>query len=314
MPENEHTYKFTFDAFGTNLSITILEKIPLLTFEKIKMEVINYTSWFDNTFSRFIPYSFISKLATETGKKQVPTELVSMLKVYKEINKISEGYVNPLVGHTLSDLGYDSDYSLKPNEKVRKTPDFGTAVEIIDERNIFLKDKVLIDVGAIGKGFWVDEIRVILEKNNIKSYIIDGSGDILYRTNTKPSLDTSLKVYLENPYSTGESNKNLGYVRIYNQSICGSGIYKRNWTIDKKNSLHHIVDPFKSLPTEKIVATWAIVSNQKLETTMADALATLLFFVDPGKLLTKYNFEYCILYENKKILVSKNFLLEQEKN
>jgi thiamine biosynthesis lipoprotein ApbE len=74
------------------------------------------------------------------------------------------------------------------------------------------------------------------------------------------------------------------------------------------------VDPFKSLPTEKIVATWAIVSNQKLETTMADALATLLFFVDPGKLLTKYNFEYCILYENKKILVSKNFLLEQEKN
>lgn len=289
-------FEFSFEAFGTSLSISVLDTLAPIMQEKIKTEILDFTYWFDETFSRFKQDSLITNMSRIEGIYEVPRMLVEMLKIYKQFEHITHGAMNPLIGNAISDLGYDANYTLRRKPFIRPTPKFNDALKIISESKIELKEKVLIDIGALGKGFWVDEIGKILDKNKITNFIVNGSGDILYRATTKNPLTISL----EDPDNSG---KFLGQTKIINGAICGSGIGKRNWTMQDNENLHHVINANNGTPTEGIASVWIIAKTA----TIADALATAAFFVDPEILLENFEFEYYIYYTNKKALYSRDF-------
>jgi thiamine biosynthesis lipoprotein len=103
------------------------------------------------------------------------------------------------------------------------------------------------------------------------------------------------------------SGKIIGTTTIFNEAICGSGTGRRNWSTSEKENLHHIVNANTGKPTEEISAVWIKAKT----TTIADGLATAIFFVEPDTLKSffekQFDFEYLIIYKNKKILFSKNF-------
>jgi thiamine biosynthesis lipoprotein len=239
------------------------------------------------------------------GVYSVPKELVEILSIYQKFFILTNGSLNPLVGNTLSDLGYDKDYSLSKKDEVRITSNFLDTVTILDVNKIEIKEKVLIDIGAIGKGYWVDKVREILVRNNITNYIVNGSGDIYVHT---PGLAETSKVGLEN--SSGEIFQTL---EMKIGSLCGSGTNKRNWSTNASENLHHIIDANTSKPTENIESAWVKSVSLSRSTTLCDGLAKAVFFVDVDVLrkLAKeqlgIEFEYYIIFTNKKTLVSKNF-------
>ena len=47
---------------------------------------------------------------------------------------------------------------MKKKDEIRKTLNLENTLKILDENTIEVLDKVIIDIGAIGKGFWVDKI------------------------------------------------------------------------------------------------------------------------------------------------------------
>ncbi len=297
-------FEFKFEAMGTELEIKVFNSVSGILQEKIKSEIFNFTIYYDETFSRFKKKSLITKISEKTGKINVPKEFTEILEIYKTFFEMTEGKMNPLIGHTISDLGYDTEYSLRPKDKIRQSPNFLETLEIIDSENIFLKEKVLIDIGAIGKGFWVDKVRKILEENKITDFLINGSGDIFFQSTKTEKLN----IFLEN-----SSGKIFAKTEILNESICGSGTQKRNWSINEEENLHHIINAKTSRPTENIESVWIKIKKQNYSTTFADALATAIFFTEPEILQIKIketlniDFEYFIIYTNKKILFSKNF-------
>lgn len=163
----------------------------------------------------------------------------------------------------------------------------------------------MIDIGAIGKGYWVDKVREILERNSISNFIINGSGDIYVHT---PTLPEPSKVGLEE--GTGKIFQTLE-MRI--GSLCGSGTNKRNWSAGGYDNLHHIIDANTSKPTENIESVWVKSRSLSRSTTLCDGLAKAVFFVgaDDLRKLAKeqlgIEFEYYVIFTNKKTLVSKNF-------
>ncbi len=279
---------------GTSLQIKVFDNVSPILQEKIKLEILNFTTYFDDTFSRFKTDNIISKISEKAGRHTVPKELTELLAIYKEFNTVTNGSMNPLIGNTLSDLGYDANYSLRPKEVIRKTPVFSETLHILSETEIEVREEVLIDVGAIGKGYWVDRVCEILEQNKVSRYMVNGSGDIFY----KSPIPKPLMVTLESINQ---------YTDIQNEAICGSGTDKRNWSVNPGENLHHVVNANTGLPTENILSVWVKVKNAKLPTTIADGLATAIFFTDPKVLKEKYDFEYLILDSNKKTLFSENF-------
>ena len=288
-------FEFSFESMGTTLQIKIWDVLPRIMQEKIKTQILDFTFWYDDNFSRFKENNLIAKIAENSGKFIVPKEFVELLEIYKTFFELSGGIVNPLIGNAISDLGYDANYSLKKKENIRETPNFLETLKIINQTIIETNEMVLIDFGAIGKGFWVEKIKNILDKNNLKQYLINGSGDIYF--SNKINSD-KLKVGLE------VKNNLIGFVELKNnQSICGSGTDKRNWSLTEKDNLHHIINANTGTPSIGILSVWVKTEN----TAIADGLTTCLFFMDPTELQNRFDFEYLIIYENKKILFSENF-------
>ncbi len=301
-------FKFNFEAMGTMLEIPVFDHVTKILEEKIKSEIFDFTVYYDEEFSRFKENSLITKISKSAGIYEIPEMLKKILDIYSYFYKITDEQMNPLVGNTLSDLGYDANYTLQKKSFISQTPDLLTTINTVKERNIYkleTKEKVLIDIGALGKGFWVDQVKDILERNMITHFLVNGSGDIFY---TSPGLSGGLKVGLED--STGQI---VNTVEIKNQAICGSGTFKRNWSSKENENMHHIINAKTGSSTDNIESVWIKLKSDKYPTTYADALATAIFFVEPESLQESIkkdwgiDFDFYIIYTNKKSLFSKNF-------
>jgi thiamine biosynthesis lipoprotein len=299
--------KASFETIGTKFEITIWDGIAELQFEKITDSVKNICKEFDNKYSRFKPNSFIRKLSEQVGEVDIPDdclELIDILGIYKKVNFLTDGQINPLVGNTLADYGYDEKYSLQEKNEVRQTPRFDDVVEI-KPHQLVLREKVLIDLGAMGKGYLIDKIYEFLlnekvEGKNLEKYLVDGSGDIRYYSKNKEEIVCGL----EHPTDT---TKIIGKLKISCGSLCASSLSRRNWSNNySTKKYHHYFNPMTNNFSDEIIATFVCC----LEAKFADILSSALFFTDPEKLLSEFKFEYLIINNQMQIKKSDNFNAE----
>ncbi len=280
--------RFAYESMGSHWQVALWDA-PAETAAELERQVISASQEFDETYSRFKRNSLVWDLADRTGTFAVPADLVTMLRLYLDLYEPSGRKLNPLIGHTIADLGYDDAYSLTPKDVIRNTPDLLESVRVVDDGHIELRRPALIDLGALGKGFFVDRIAAMVEEAGVTRYLVDGSGDIRYR-GPEP-----LAVGLEDPR---DDTRAIGVMRISGGAVCASGVNRRAW-----RDLHHVIDPHDSRPTRGILATWAHAPTAAL----ADGLASCLFFADPETLRTQFPMEYCVLYDDGTAAVSPGF-------
>lgn len=253
-------------------------------------DIREYAQNFEATYSRFRETSLIARIAQETGTLRVPRDLVTMLKLYEQIHDASDGAFTPLIGRTMESIGYDREYSLRAKDIIQKAPPLSSTLRIIDAEHIKLLTPVLIDLGAMGKGYSVDRIAEILRRHNCTRYLVDGSGDIVYRGEGTP-----LRCGLEDP----ENPQNvIGVTTVTDGAFCASGIGRRSW-----GTHHHIVDARTNVSPMEITGTWVKASTADL----ADALATCLFLVEPERLQRRFAFEYCTMSRDRSVRYSAHF-------
>ena len=141
---------------------------------------------------------------------------------------------------------------------------------ILDKKNqtVFLKNSGMkIGFGAIGKGYAADMAKSILIQNDVKSGIINASGD-LTAWGKKPS-GKDWMVAIVNPLN---KNKIFSWLPIKNKAVVTSGNYER--FVNFKGKLYsHIIDPRTGYPSEGILSV--TIFTEKAE--LADALATSVF-------------------------------------
>lgn len=311
--------KASFETIGTKFEIIIWDTISNLQFNEIIEKIKNICEEFDNKYSRFKPESFIRKLSEQVGEIDIPVdclELVEMLEIYKKVNFLTDGQINPLVGNTLSDYGYDEKYSLQEKNEIRQTPRFdetlrmksprlaplagpfirGTNSQSANPENVtlYLKEKVLIDLGAMGKGYLIDKIYEFLLDQKLERFLVDGSGDIRYFSKNNEEIVCGL----EHPVDTA---KIIGKMKISSGSLCASSLSRRNW--DNK---HHYFNPVTKEFSKEIIATFVYCPEAKF----ADILSSALFFTEPEKLLSEFSFEYLIINNQMQIKKFDNFNAE----
>lgn len=261
-------------------------------FARIAKKAQELTDAFDATFSRFLPDSCVSSITETTGTVEVPTECTDMLRLYLQLHQASEGKLTPLIGHSISDAGYDAHYSLTPSSHIRPTPHLPDAIHILDDTHIEITTPVLLDFGALGKGYMVEMLAAYLSKQHVRHFLIDGSGDMLYRN----TIDNEpIRVGLEHP---SDATQAIGIFTLADGALCGSGNNRRAW-----KNYHHILDPSSLRSPTDVVATWVYADSA----TLADALATALFLVSPQTLQTHFAFEYCIINNHFQANVSNGF-------
>lgn len=280
-----------FEAIGTHWVIDIWDNLST-DLDLLKQKIFDRIEIFDKNYSRFRPDSKVSEISKTPGTYQLPSDASYMISLYRDFYDLTDGQMTPLIGRLMEESGYDANYSLKPT-KLNSIPSWENAMEY-NAPNLITKMPIVLDFGALGKGYLVDIIGRILTENKINNFCIDAGGDILYKTNS----DKSLTIGLEHP-----ENKTLviGAAKILNNSICGSSGNRRNW-----GKYHHILNPKTLESASNILSTWVISK----ETILSDGLSTALYFASAKKLQTKFDFEYLILFPDYSIEKSENFPAE----
>ncbi len=285
-------HQIRFDAIGTGWIVDVSGKPPALLSDSLESAVRRRIEIFDKRFSRFRDDSMVADMARHAGAYQIEQSERPLIELYRTLYDLTGGLFTPLIGQALSDAGYDADYSLKSKSQIAHTDRWEDVIHIQGEM-ITLKKPALLDFGAAGKGFIIDEVASMLKSYGVDGYCVDAGGDMVYYS----AAGKPLRVGLENPCNTKQV---IGVAAVSNASICGSSGNKRNW-----GPHHHIMNPFTHSSPDRIAAVWTIADSAMV----ADALATSLFFVNP-EILHRFNFEYLIVRSDFTVEKSSRFPAE----
>jgi thiamine biosynthesis lipoprotein len=268
-----------FEAIGTAWQIDTREPITPDT----RAAVLERIEEFDQAWSRFRPDSLVSQIADGPGRWQLPDEAAWLFGLFTELNDLTDGAVNPLIGRTLSDLGYDASYSLTASAEPADVPPWSSLE--LSGGVLTTAEPVLIDVGAAGKGLLVDTVAQIVGRET-RQFTVDASGD-LYHGGT-----TSLRVALEHPL---DASRAVGVVELDpDDALCASATNRRTWG----DGLHHVVDARTGRPTNDVIATWVVVPQSCMR---ADGLATAHFFADPAALVEHFDHQFVRMHADGRV-------------
>jgi thiamine biosynthesis lipoprotein len=273
-----------FEAIGTAWQVDTREPLA----PDVRAAVLDRIEEFDQAWSRFRDDSLVADVARGSRRRQLPDEAERLFELFTELNDVTDGAVNPLVGRTLSDLGYDASYSLTASTRPAAVPPW-SSVEL-SGGVLTTAEPVLLDVGAAGKGLLVDEISSIVGRE-VDQFTVDASGD-LYHGGTAP-----LRIALEHPL---DASRAIGIAEIApRDALCASATNRRTWG----DGLHHVVDARTGRPTDDVVAAWVVAGSCML----ADGLATAHFFAEPDVLMGRFEHQFVRMHADGRVMWSPDF-------
>jgi len=306
----EQKYSQSLKLMGNNFTITVVaqnEKIANLNINLAIAEIRRIEALL-TTYKNDSQTNLINDNAGIQPVK-VDQEVFNLIERCIGISRITQGAF---------DISYGSiDKSLWNFDKtMTQLPDAATAlkmVHLIDYRNIILdkenitvflkKAGMRIGFGGIGKGYAAEMAKQLLIKNNVKSGIINASGDL-----SAWGLQPNGKKWTIGVAAPESPATAFSYMEISNKAVATSGNYEKFVTINGKK-YSHTIDPKTGLPISGIKSVTIISSNAEFADAMATPIAVMgikagLFLIDQIPDL------YCIIIDdNNTIYTSKNINL-----
>lgn len=218
---------------------------------------------------------------------KVDRAIIDMLLFSRRMYEKTDGAVNVAMGSVLSlwheyreaGLSDPTNAKLPPEELLReaaKHTDINKMIVDEEECTVFLSDsKMLLDVGAIAKGYAVEMVAKALENNGVEGYLINVGGNVR-ALGTKPD-GAKWQSGIENPDEASDEPY-LAVLSLCGESLVTSGSYQRFYSVGGKD-YHHIIDASTFMPSDRYVSVSVVCKSSAI----ADALSTALFCMDYDK-------------------------------
>ena len=308
---SQQRYKFTQPKMGSYLTIIFYDSDSVHA-KLISDKCFSIVDSLNEIYSDYLPDSELNQLCNTAGKQQwvaVSPALFDLIQQSSKAWKISKGSFDITVGPVVR--------IWRKARKEKKFPDKDSVdkamqsvgfqyvlIDSVNKKIQLTKNGMQLDAGGIGQGYIGQKVLDYLFQQNIRSALVDVSGDIV--TGDPPPGKKGWTVAVNVPESENELLDNKAVV--HNQSIITSGdVYQYLLHEGKKYS--HIVDP----------KTGYGVTNQRNVTVIAadgttadwfTKACTILSFRKIKSIARKLNAEYLIgTIEKGKIRFyqSKNF-------
>ncbi len=314
------------EVLGSHIDILIPESKDPQYSDSILSECFSELDRIQATYSRFLDTSILSQMNSKLGEwHTVSDEFLDILLRAEELRKLTDGNFDITVKSTLDRLGYDKDYSFVEKkddgnaggpedeqksvlERIKDTltdkiNTKNSAPILIDAKKKRVMLNKEIEIGGFGKGFAIDRIRSILEKNGILHYFINAGGDV-YAKADSGSGEKEWDVLLENPDDLSQA---IGKIKLDSQALACSAPNRRKWGKDKQ--YHHLINAKTRLPENSVKAIF-VLANSGIE---ADGYATALFtagYAEAIRLSRRLPVKICIISARNEMFVSGGFAIE----
>ena len=136
-----------------------------------------------------------------------------------------------------------------------------------------------IDLGAIGKGYAIEQVLTYLNSTDIPGGVVSFGGNVAVFGQKQSGED--YRIGVRDPQNMSGV---LGYLNMPSGVISVSGDYERYVTIAGQR-YHHIIDPATGYPTDNGLHSVAVICEDAV---LADALSTALFVMGAERALAFY--------------------------
>lgn len=276
---------YSMDYFDTVITITGYEKSQG-DFDKQSKEILDMFGDYHRLYSIYHRFDGLNNMCTVNQLTdgvhptvKVDKAIIDMLLFAKKMHTVTNGKLNVAMGSVLSlwhdyrTVGKDNpqNASLPPMDKLQEAAKHTDISKmVIDEENstVTLTDPLMkLDVGAIAKGYAVEQVALALEEKGVTGYVLNVGGNV--RTVGSKPDGSDWSVGIENP----DGSDYIAYLNVSNMSVVTSGSYQRYYYVDGK-PYHHIIQPETLMPAQNGYLSVSVVCK---DSGMGDALSTALF-------------------------------------
>lgn len=182
----------------------------------------------------------------------------------------TDGALDPTIYPVLTAWGFTTDENRVPDESeiAELLGRVGHEKVSISGNSVSLQSGVMLDVGAVGKGFAGDILTQEMKDSGVTSALLDLGGNI-QMIGTKPDGE-NWRIGLRDPKGDG----NIGVLSAADCAVVTSGSYERYFTADDGKVYGHIIDPKTGYPVDNGLLSVTVIAS---EGRLCDALSTALF-------------------------------------
>ncbi|MCF7816872.1 MAG: FAD:protein FMN transferase [Kiritimatiellales bacterium] len=268
------SYSVTVKGFVSRHALTDLAK-------QIEAELVEV----NRQMSTWIPESEISRFNSTESTEAFPTSegFASVVKESLELSQTTSGAFDPTLQPLLKVWGFGSEGE---EHKVPTDAVIAQAKSMIGWRHLtsdgtssIRKDMpaLALDLGAIAKGYGVDAIGQLLERNGYDNWFVEIGGEVVVRgTNPKGN---PWRIGIQYPTTNPMDDRLQGVVNLSAGAVATSGDY-RNYIEQDGVIYSHILDPRSG---RAVLSDAASVTVTAPDCTLADGVATALFVMGPDE-------------------------------
>ena len=202
----------------------------------------------------------------------VSPETLELTGFAVEMSKKTGGALDPTIYPILREWGFTTgEYRVPDSETLSELlKNVGIENVKLNGNSISLGEGVMIDLGAVAKGYASEECAKILRENCVASALINLGGNIQL-VGSRPDGEP-WRIGVADPLEPLD-DKNVGILSVTDCAVVTSGNYQR-FFIENDTVYGHIIDPKTGIPVNNDLLSVTVIAN---DGTLCDALSTALF-------------------------------------
>lgn len=280
----------TLTAYGENAETALAEA-------KTEIEAL------EHLWSVTDPNSEIYAVNHSGGESvTVSDETAELLAFALDMARKTDGALEPTIYPVLTAWGFTTDENRIPadDEITELLGKVGYDRVNLSGNSIQLPDGMMLDLGAVGKGYAGDVIAELLRENGVTSALLDIGGNI-QAIGTKPD-GSDWRLGIRDPFGEGS----VGVLSVSDKAVVTSGSYERYFIGEDGKQYGHIIDPATGYSAESGLMSATVIAK---EGKLCDALSTSLFVMGLDKAADYWrgnkNFDMILITEDGEIYITE---------
>jgi thiamine biosynthesis lipoprotein len=239
----------------------------------------------DAAASRFDPDSELSRLNRARGRwVRISERLLDALRVAVDAARITDGAVDPTLGQSLVDLGYDRDWGELPQVPSGRPLVDRPAICVVRRRTpwraIALRENppmarvpagVRLDLGATAKALAADRAARAAHLASGTGVLLSLGGDVA-TAGFPPTGGWVIRVTDDHRDGSSADGQT---VTIDSGGLATSSLVPRRW-VHEGQAIHHVLDPDDGLPVQPWWRTASVAAASCAEANIASTAALVM--------------------------------------
>jgi len=282
--------------FGTTYSVTYQ------CGEDLQEEIEAELKKVDDEFSMFNSQSIVARL-NNGEQPELSNDFIDVFKLARQVSEDTNGAFDITVAPLVNAWGFGFKHQQMPSKE-----QVDSLRELISYRYVTLKDKtitmqkpgMMLDFSAIAKCYGVDVVARLLERHDIKNYMVEIGGEITTRGINPERVPWRIGVNKPSEDALNENHELQTILNVTDKSMATSGNY-RNFYVKGGKKYAHTIDPKTGYPVQHSLLSATVLTDRCAK---ADAYATsfMVLGMDGAKKILERHKElmaYLIYTDNK---------------